>query len=225
MTLTKADIQKIDSYLKENGISYWDIRLEMIDHIACEIENKKGSYDFESAFNHTLEKLGWTGNLKTLENQRLKSINVKIRSAYFKNFLALFGSLKNVAAISVGVFLYYFVLENASLSSFNIITLLLFVGPIAFITLHYVIASFKIKKSGYLFYAYFYVIFAMLMTNMFYQIPKPDGIIEVSQTTRNTIVFFATIANVLFTIGGIKIYLKTFMEYNAITEKLNKNRS
>jgi hypothetical protein len=64
----------------------------------------------------------------------------------------------------------------------------------------------------------------MLMTNMFYQIPKPDGIIEVSQTTRNTIVFFATIANVLFTIGGIKIYLKTFMEYNAITEKLNKNR-
>jgi hypothetical protein len=65
----------------------------------------------------------------------------------------------------------------------------------------------------------------MLMTNMFYQIPKPDGIIEVSQTTRNTIVFFATIANVLFTIEGIKIYLKTFMEYNAITEKLNKNRS
>jgi hypothetical protein len=56
MKMTKEDIQFIEDYLKENGISYWDIRLEMIDHIACDMENKEGSYDFENSLKHTLHK-------------------------------------------------------------------------------------------------------------------------------------------------------------------------
>jgi hypothetical protein len=96
------------------------------------------------------------------------------------------------------------------------------VGPLGFFTVHYAVTMLRIKKSGYVFYGFFYVIFAMLMTQLFYQLPKPGGLIDVSINTRNIIVFWATIANVLFTIGGIKIYIKTYKEYNAIHKKLNK---
>jgi len=220
MTLTKADIQKIDSHLKKQGISYWDIRLEMTDHIACDMENKEGSYDFENLFRYSLEELGWNGNLKHLEYQKLKSINAKFRSAYHRNFLTLFTDVKNIAVIILSIILYYLILQNSSQQLFNYITILLFLGPIGFITIHYAVTSFKLKKSGYVFYAYFYAIFALFITNLFYQIPKPGGLVDVSIDTRNIIVFWATIVNVLFTIGGIKIYLKTYKEYNAIHKKL-----
>ena len=50
MKLTKDEIQFIDSYLKKEGIIYADIRYEMVDHIACAVEEKmeaqKASFNF-----------------------------------------------------------------------------------------------------------------------------------------------------------------------------------
>ena len=39
MELTKEQIKKIDLFLEGIGIEYLDIRFEMVDHIATEIEN------------------------------------------------------------------------------------------------------------------------------------------------------------------------------------------
>jgi hypothetical protein len=220
MTLSEKQIHYIDNYLKNQGVSYWDIRLELIDHIACEMEQKEGSYDFDNLLSQTLNKLGWDRSLKDLQNRKLKSINAKFRAAYYKNFLSLFTSLKSITIVLVGVFLYYLVMENSPQWVFNLTTIILFLTPIGIITIHYAVSIFKLKKSGYVFYAYFYVIFAMLITNLFYQFPKPGGIIDVSLVTRNTIVFVATVFNVLFTVGGIKIYIKTFKEFNAVYQKL-----
>jgi hypothetical protein len=223
MKLNKTHIERIDTYLKKQGIGYWDIRLEMIDHIACEMEEKEGHYDFETLFKNTLDKLGWSGNLKYLERQRLLAINTKVRTAYFKNFTKLFTQVKSLVLIGIFICIYYLVFQHASQNIFKWFSLLLFGLPILYFTLHYVIMSFKIKKSGYLLYGYFYVIFSMLMCNLFYQIPKPDGIVEVSLQTRNTIIFFTTIFNVLFMVSGIKIYLQTSQQYKAIYNKLISN--
>ena len=59
MKLNTDHIRRIDDYLKAKGIRYWDIRLEMTDHLACKIEDYKGSCDFTSLFNQTLSELGW----------------------------------------------------------------------------------------------------------------------------------------------------------------------
>ncbi len=45
MELTKPQIQRIDSFLERLGCEYIDIRYEMVDHIATEIENKVNNYD------------------------------------------------------------------------------------------------------------------------------------------------------------------------------------
>ncbi|OZV70800.1 hypothetical protein [Winogradskyella aurantia] len=220
MKLNKTHIERIDTYLKKQGIGYWDIRLEMIDHIACEMEEKEGHHDFETLFKYTLDKLGWSGHLKYLERQRLKTINAKVRAAYFRNFAELFTQAKSLILVLLFVWVYYLVFQNANLNVFKWFSLLLFGLPILYYTLHYAVMSVKIKKSGYLLYSYFYIIFSMLMCNLFYQLPKPDGIIEVSLQTHNVIIFFTTIFNVLFIVSGIKIYRQTSQEYKAIYTKL-----
>ncbi len=65
MELTKAQVTEIEEHLKSNGVKYWDIRIEMLDHIATDIEQQMelGS-SFEEAKIEALQKLGWNGSLK-----------------------------------------------------------------------------------------------------------------------------------------------------------------
>lgn len=40
MKLTKPEIQFIDNYLIKNKVKYWDVRLELLDHIVSAVEDK-----------------------------------------------------------------------------------------------------------------------------------------------------------------------------------------
>jgi hypothetical protein len=221
MKLTSENINKIDNYLKENSISYWDIRLEMIDHVACKIESKKGSYDFESLFKHTIHELGWEKDLKAFEAHRLKTINKTIRKKYFKTTLELFTNFKSLVFIVLFSATYYFILQDFSSKVFGIVTMIFLAVPVLGFTAHCAYTSIKLKKSGYLVYGYFYLTFSILMTSLFYQLPRPGGIFEVSLMTWHNIVFFTTIFNVFFISSGIKVYLKIHKQYNEAYKRLN----
>lgn len=64
MRLTAAQIGFIDNYLKNSGINYIDIRYEMVDHIATDLENSIEGYegttiqdeDFQSHFKAYMAK-------------------------------------------------------------------------------------------------------------------------------------------------------------------------
>lgn len=223
MKLTKQNIQSIDNYLKSNGISYWDIRLEMIDHIACKMESKNGSFDFESLFKHTVYELGWERDLKGFENRRLKTINKTIRKKYFKTITEFFTNLKSLASIVLFIVTYYFILQNFSSKVFGIVTMILIAVPVLGFTAHYAYTSIKLKKSGYLLYGYFYITFSILMSSLFYQFPSPGGVFEVSLNIWHNIVFFTTIFNVIFICSGIKTYLETYRQYNTIHKRLTSD--
>ncbi len=45
MELRRSHIKRIDSFLERLGFEYMDIRFEMVDHIATEIEEKITDYD------------------------------------------------------------------------------------------------------------------------------------------------------------------------------------
>ncbi|WP_178986369.1 hypothetical protein [Winogradskyella helgolandensis] len=51
MKLTKEEIQFIDDYLIKNKVKYWDVRLELLDHIVSAVEEKitKGGMSFNEA--------------------------------------------------------------------------------------------------------------------------------------------------------------------------------
>jgi hypothetical protein len=221
--LEKKDIQFIDTYLKDKGVTYWDIRLEMIDHIACKMESKTGHYDFESLFKNTVYDLSWNGDLKVYEQRQLKIINKTIRNKYFRTIGDAFKSLKGLLSITLFVCVYYVLFQSLSFKAFGILSFSLMGVPIIYFTAHYAYMTLKNKKSGYLLYGYFYIIFSLLMSSMFYQIPRPDGIIEVSMVTRQNIIFFTTIFNVLFIYSGIKVYLQINQQYNSINKGLSSS--
>lgn len=52
MKITKQNIQFIDNYLKNSEVDYYDIRMEMLDHVATAVEQKMqaDNLDFYDAF-------------------------------------------------------------------------------------------------------------------------------------------------------------------------------
>lgn len=72
MKLTTAELQFIDNYLKNSDVKYFDIRMELADHIASAVEEKmqKENMDFYEAF-----KKYMVINKKTLLNQNKYSLS------------------------------------------------------------------------------------------------------------------------------------------------------
>lgn len=57
--LNKEQLQKIDAFFNENGVRYYDIRLELVDHVAEILEQKMGrepSLPFEAVFDETMRR-------------------------------------------------------------------------------------------------------------------------------------------------------------------------
>ncbi len=57
MKLTKENIDLIDSYLEEKNLDFLDFKIEIKDHVACEIETKmyEEKSSFEKAFEEVIE--------------------------------------------------------------------------------------------------------------------------------------------------------------------------
>lgn len=219
MKLTKENIETIDRHFKNKGVGYWDIRLEMIDHVACKMEEKQGSYDFESLFKYTIKDLNWEGDLKDYEQQRLTAIGKTVGKRYFKNIRGFFTNIKTLLLIGLFVMAYYLCFQNFSQKTFRMLSLVLFSAPIVYFTIHYAYTSLKYKKSGYVLYGYFYLTFSIMMSSIFYQL-GPNSIIDVSSITRHNIIFFTTIFNVVFTTSGVIVYLESYKKYQNVYKNL-----
>ncbi|MBJ2173488.1 hypothetical protein JBL43_04525 [Aureibaculum sp. A20] len=102
MELTKQQIAFIDNYLKDKGVKYWDIKLELIDHIVSDVEHEINfeNKNFDDAFRYSIEK--WKSQLRLstnwmtgLANSRPKIIIQKAKKIFSKWFILylLFGLL------------------------------------------------------------------------------------------------------------------------------------
>lgn len=88
MNLTKENIEVINATLIKNGVHYIDIRIEIIDHFASELENIDG--DFETNFALLLENKKEFVKQMQLSFQRLELRNGfqnLIRNVFSKRFL------------------------------------------------------------------------------------------------------------------------------------------
>ncbi|MBO9591371.1 MAG: hypothetical protein J7599_00595 [Niabella sp.] len=57
--LNKEQIQKTDAFFRENGVAYYDIRQELVDHVSEILEQKMNSnpsLSFEAAFDETVRR-------------------------------------------------------------------------------------------------------------------------------------------------------------------------
>jgi hypothetical protein len=101
MKLTAENIQFIDNYLKNSEVIYYDIRMEMLDHVATAVEQKMEAenLDFYDAFK---------SYMLVHKKEVLKNIpnDFKILAIGLKNYFLYFFTFKSIASIIV-VFLFF----------------------------------------------------------------------------------------------------------------------
>ena len=125
MSLTVEQIQFIDNYLKNEGIEYLDIRVEMIDHVASgvEIEMKEHGTLFYEAFKKymLLHKKG----LLNSNRKFLRSVDIRL----LKNFFSNAWSLQCILVFIMGYIGMNFLISNLySFKAINMISTTISIG-------------------------------------------------------------------------------------------------
>ena len=71
MNLTKEQITYIDDYLKHHKVKYWDVRIELLDHIVTNVETLMNEgKDFDKALEEVHVSFG--NNLKRFWNSGIE---------------------------------------------------------------------------------------------------------------------------------------------------------
>ena len=171
MKLSKENIQFIDNYLKNSEVIYYDIRMEMVDHISSAIEHKMETedLDFYDAFKEYM-----VVNKKDILKGNKDGTSVSYSKEIFKNFLLFL--IKPFMLIGLLVsfsFFYFFEVKNYFSDSFSINNLF-FVSIIS-------VAFFQI------FYFYFF------LKERLYVIERTGGILAILYYAQ--IIFFPGYGN------------------------------
>ena len=118
MKLTTKDIQFIDNYLDNSDIIYADIRMEMVDHVASDIESRIESGDTRD-FYYVFKDYMVENKAQLLNDNKqfLKSADRKIWKAFLKEFLNPLTLL--IFLTSFGGF--YFLYSNFNIEMFRLI--------------------------------------------------------------------------------------------------------
>lgn len=223
MELTKEQIQSIEIRLQKNGLTYWDIRMEILDHLVSEIEAKMAKGEsYTTASENAFFKLNLNGNLESLNKSRLFGINKIVRKQYFNKIKTILTTPKSFLIILLSLLVYFLIYQKTELPFFKWFTMFLLLFPAALGIIFHLKEYTKKQKSGYLVYASFYIFFSFLMLNGFLQFCKPDGIIPVSKTTQKIIWVMVTLINSVFSVAGILIYLKTRKKITLVQSKLSR---
>lgn len=133
MELTKQQIQFIDNRLKSRGIKYWDIRVELIDHIVSDIEDNCTTDDFEEKLKKAFIKRGSKNGLYKINEHAWKNTNRLYRKKYSLGILIFFKSFKNMVMLILLFSVYYFLSNNMPFVLFKKLSHIIFILPIVLI--------------------------------------------------------------------------------------------
>jgi len=107
MKLTKEQIQFIEDYLIDQGVKYWDVRIELIDHLATKLEE---SPKLKLTRTFMILEFGSSISLNKIIDKKRESLNKKYQKLQIKEIKNIFKSLKKSMCFvgMVGVLIYMF---------------------------------------------------------------------------------------------------------------------
>lgn len=149
MKLSQENIQFIDRYLKNSGVEYFDIRMEMLDHVATAVEQKMEteSLDFYDAFK----------NYMVVNKKELMKENEKINKLKLKNCLPFLKFLIQPKSLLIEtiIFGFLFAFKNhyffSNLEFFvSMAFVMLFVALIQFYLFYFIVKDrlYAVEKSA-----------------------------------------------------------------------------
>ena len=240
MKLTKEQITYIDDYLKHHKVKYWDIRIELLDHIVTTVEEKmERGISFDDAMIEVHKSFGnkmtmyWNSGIeygifansngyKNLVKNKTIEINKKYRKLLHKEIFSFFKSFKNIGLL-LSLFLFeLFISKQIDFSVFKKLNLILFICPIIL----FYIYSFKNymmkRRSINMQYSLSQVTVSFLILQGLIQFITPDGFFKVSVQTQVIILALIVPLNLAITFCGFEVYRKAEKFYSDIFNKLQK---
>jgi hypothetical protein len=238
MKLSLEQITYIDDYLKHHKVKYWDIRIELLDHIVTTVEEKltKG-ISFDDAMIEVHKSFGnkmtmfWNSGIeygifanglgyKNLIQDKRIEINNKYRKLVNKEIISFFKSFKKVSVLLVLFILEFLISINTSSATFKTINIILFHIPIL-VFIGYSFRKYMMKrKSIHMQYSMSSVIILFLILQITFQFINPEGIFKVSEQTQAIILIIVIPLNFVFIYCGFEVYRKAEKFYLQVYNQL-----
>ncbi|ARV06978.1 hypothetical protein BTO04_09895 [Polaribacter sp. SA4-10] len=216
MEITKEQIQYIDNRLKKEGIKYWDIRIEMVDHVVSDLEKNAKTSDFKIELDVTLKRIGWSGNLSDINRESWQNVNRYYRKMYHKGFVHFFKKFKNVSIFATSLLVFYVVSEMISFKAFKNLSFTLFVAPMLFVLIEFVKSLFKkYGRSVNLDYGFMYLLMSFLILNAF-----PHFFIDQTETVQKIVWFVILSVHFIAFYSGYHLYKKTILKVEEMRKQL-----
>ncbi|RKF05033.1 hypothetical protein C8N26_0432 [Tenacibaculum lutimaris] len=216
MELTKEQIQYIENRLIKDGVKYWDIRIEMLDHIVSDIERNANTKNFDSELQRALKNANWDKSLVDINQEALKNINRKYRTQFHKEILLLLKNAKYIFFLITFCFNHYLLSKNLNFKTFDRINIILFLFPIIFYLVFAIKAwTKKYGKSANLLYGMFYFSFSFLILQMIPQFMRDTSY-------ENKILMWLILIPIYYTMSfsGYRLCKKTITKIEIMKKEL-----
>lgn len=219
MEITNKEVTYIDNLLKKNGIKYWDVRIELLDHVVSELENTTNDVNFKTAVWDIFKKLGWKENFNgsSFENvikQYHNSASKKIRRNFSKFRKK---ELSNPLVIGVFFFVLFSLYEIAHYKSILKYSLI-FIMLAYIIPLGYFLSKKVYYKSLQLGHTASLTFFGLTLLNTFIHIPKV--LFDFNIFDYPAVISLIFTVTLLYSYIGFKFFFIEFTKTNNIYKKL-----
>ena len=221
MELSKEQIKFIDHRLENDGINYWDIRIEMLDHVVSDVEKhlniSHNNYQFEELVQDAFVSLGWKenfngGSLDHVFQKTLKNYGNNSRKLFVGFYKAFFKDFKNI--LFIGLFWLYllFIHENSQIMkyTFFVFFFILSIGLISYMIKYNIFKSVKLNSLFSL------TFLPLSFFNLFLFVPKVFLGYEKSSS-----IYVALLAAVIIPFVTINVFF-LYKEFKSEEKKYNK---
>jgi hypothetical protein len=238
MKLTKEQITYIDDYLKHHKVKYWDIRIELLDHIVTTVEEKLAEgISFDDAMIEVHKSFGnkmtmfWNSGVeygifanglgyKRLVEDKKIELNNKYRKLFHKEIINFFKSIKKVSILLMLFVLEFLLSRNITSTTFKTVNLILFIIPIL-VFIGYSYRKYRMKrKSIHMQTSMVHAIYIFLILQITFQFINPDGIFKVSEQIQAIILIIIIPVNFVFIYCGFEVYRKAEKFYLQVYNQL-----
>ena len=219
MELTEKQIQFIENRLENDGVKYWDIRIEMLDHVVTDVENKlENGEKFKAAVQDSFVSLGWKENFNgsNFEGimQRKQNVFAKeYRKRYWKYFKNSIIKTSSIVLFLSFVTLLYTISFYSKIFKYTLFTYLISMSIFIF----YFLTKYRVNRSIQLNNALTQAGFSLSIINFFIYMPKMLEI-DVFKFPFLVAIVFGFVC--LQSIFGIQFFKKEYQKVNATYKQL-----
>lgn len=119
MELTKKNIDEIEARLIKSGVKFWDLRVEMLDHIVTDVEERlKKNEPYEKAVINSMIYLGYNGSFHKVIEKKQNQQAKYMRSLLFAEIKGFFTSGKTLLLYLVVMLFFYSTKDSKMWDSF-----------------------------------------------------------------------------------------------------------